>query len=71
MKMIRTSLRLKSELKKEAEIRALKENITFQELFNDALYDFLKGKKRINKIVFNDKPISKKMDNLTRDDIYE
>lgn len=71
MNMIRTSLRLKSELKKEAEIRALKENITFQELFNDALYDFLKGKKRINKIVFNDKPISKKMNHLTRDDIYE
>lgn len=71
MKMIRTTLRLKPELKKEAEMLALKGNMTFQELFNDALYDFLRGKKRINKIVFYDKPISKKMNNLTRDEIYE
>ncbi len=70
--LIRTTLRVKENLKKAAEHRALDENTTLQEIFNRALENYLRGaaKKQAKKIVFKTHNLGVPLDNLTRDDFY-
>lgn len=70
--LIRTTLRLKENLKKTAEKKALEDNTTLQEIFNRALENYLQqeAKKEAKKIVFKSYHLGKKLDNLTRSDYY-
>lgn len=72
MKLVRTSLRLKSNLKKEAERIALDKNTTLQEIFNRALEEYLNkaAQNKVRKIVFKTHNLGKPLDNLTRADYY-
>lgn len=71
--LIRTTLRLKENLKKAAEKKALQDDVTLQEVFNQALEDYLEkeAKKEAKRIVFKTHHLGKPLDNLTRDDFYE
>lgn len=71
--LIRTTLRIKEHLKKSAEEKALKDDITLQEVFNRALEEYLQkeAKKEAKKIVFKTHNLGVPLDNLTRDDFYE
>lgn len=73
MKTIRTTFRIEEQLKKEADKKAFDLNITLQKLFNDALRMLLKdlSKKKASRVVLFSKPVDKRIDNLTRDEIYE
>lgn len=68
----RTTVRLHPQLKKAAETKALELDITFQDLFNDALHAYLKdlSHKKAKKIVFHSQDLGVPLDNLTREDIY-
>ncbi len=70
--LVRTTLRLKENIKRSAEKRALEQNTTLQEIFNRALEEYLEkdAKKQAKKIVFKTYHLGKKLDNLTRDDFY-
>lgn len=72
MQLIRTTLRLKKDLKKRAERKALEENLTLQAIFNRALEQYLEdqAKKKAKKIIFKAYRFGKNLDNLTRDDFY-
>lgn len=70
--LIRTTLRLKENLKKTAERKALQDDTTLQELFNRALEEYLEkeAKKEAKKIIFKTHHLGEPLDNLTRDDFY-
>lgn len=72
MQLVRTTLRLREQLKKEAERKALEDNTSLQEIFNLALERYLEdeGKKAAKKIVFKTHNLGAHLDNLTRDDFY-
>lgn len=72
MQLVRTTLRLKENLKRQAEKRAFDERTTLQNLFNRALESYLEkeAKKEAKKIVFKVHNLGVPLDNLTRDDIY-
>lgn len=72
MNLIRTTLRLKEHLKKNAERKALEEDTTVQEILNRALENYLEkeGKKTAKKIVFKTHDLGEPLDKLTRDDFY-
>ncbi len=72
MQLVRTTVRLEKQLKKEAERTALDENTTLQDVLNRALRYYIQ-KKAVNKakkIVFKSIDLGVPLDNLTRDDIY-
>lgn len=71
--LIRTTLRINENLKKQAEKKALEDDVTLQEIFNQALEDYLQNdaKKEAKKIVFKSHNLGEPLDNLTRDDIYD
>ena len=71
--LIRTTLRINKNLKKQAEKKALEDDVTLQEIFNQALEDYLQNdaKKEAKKIVFKSHNLGEPLDNLTRDDIYD
>ena len=73
MQLIRTTIRLKSQLKKIAEHKALEENSTLQEIVNTALEKYLdsEGKKEAKQIIFKTHHLGEPLDNLTRDDYYQ
>ena len=73
MQFVRTTLRIKEDLKKTAERLALEEDTTLQALFNRALEKYLqnRAKKEAKKIVFKTHDLGAPLDNLTRDDIYD
>jgi len=73
MQLVRTTIRLNSQLKKFAEMKALEENSSLQEVVNKALEKFLEneGKKEAKKIVFRTHHLGNPLDNLTRDDYYQ
>ncbi len=73
MQLIRTTLRIESHLKKNAQRKALEENTSLQEIFNRALKKYLEqeGKKDAKKIVFKTHDLGVPLDNLTRKDYYE
>ena len=70
--LIRTTLRIKENLKKSAEQKALQDDITLQEVFNRALEYYLQNeaKKEAKKIVFKTHDFGVPLDNLKRKDYY-
>ncbi len=72
MQLIRTTLRLKEDLKKRAERKALDEDTSLQAIFNQALEAYLdqQAKRTAKKIIFKTYNLGKDLDNLTRDDFY-
>ena len=73
MQLIRTTLRVKSDLKKAAEKRALYEDTTLQNIFNKALEEYLRegAKGRAKELIFKTHDLGAPLDNLTRDDYYD
>lgn len=72
MQLIRTTLRLKENIKHAVERRAFEQQTTMQELFNRALEEYLEkdARKKAKKIVFHSHHLDKPLDDLTRDDFY-
>ncbi len=70
--LVRTTLRLKENLKRTAEKKALQDDVTLQEIFNQALEEYLEkdAKKEAGRIIFKTHHLGKPLDNLTRDDFY-
>lgn len=70
--LVRTTLRIKEDLKRSAERRAVEEDTTLQDIFNRALENYLltQVKKDAKKIVFKTHNLGESLDNLTRDDFY-
>lgn len=73
MQLQRTTLRIKEHLKKAAELKALEENTTLQNIFNKALAAYLAkdAKKKAKKLVFKSFDLGVPLDNLTRDNYYD
>ncbi len=65
-------MRLKENLKKTAERKALQDDITLQEIFNRALEEYLDkdARNQAKKIIFKTHHLGEPLDNLTRDDFY-
>ncbi len=72
MQLVRTTIRLKDTLKKAVERKAFDDDMTLQEIFNDALEKYLdqEGRKEAKRIVFGTHRLGVNLDNLTRDDYY-
>ncbi len=70
--LIRTTLRIEEKLKRNAEQKAIQDNLTLQEIFNKALEDYLneEAKKKAKRIIFKTHHLGEALDNLTRDDFY-
>lgn len=70
--LVRTTLRLKENLKKIAEKKALQDDVTLQEIFNCALEEYLDkdARQTARKIIFKTHHLGAPLDNLTRDDFY-
>lgn len=73
MQLTRTTLRIKTELKKQAEKLAIEEDKSLQDIFNLALEKYLinKAERKVKKLIFYTHDLGASLDNLTRDDIYE
>jgi hypothetical protein len=73
MNLVRTTLRIDSQIKKAAERYALEENTSLQEITNRALARYLEdnGKKEAKKLVFRTHSLGEPLDNLTREDYYQ
>lgn len=73
MKLTRTTLRLYTHLKQEAEQYALEQGSTLQEVFNTAMDAFLHtaAKKKTKRILFQSHDLKIPLDNLRRSDFYE
>lgn len=72
MQLIRTTLRLRPDLKKAVERKVLEEDTTFQAFVHRALEDYL-TKAAIHKahrLIFHTHDLGVPLDNLTRDDFY-
>ena len=69
---VRTTLRIKENLKRSAEHKALQDDVTLQEIFNRALEDYLEKEavKKAKKIIFRTHNLGEPLDNLTRDEFY-
>jgi hypothetical protein len=72
MQLIRTTIRLKENLKKRAEKKAIDENMSLQDLINRAVEQYLQNgdQRRAKKIFFKTHHLGQPLDNLTRDDFY-
>jgi hypothetical protein len=72
MNLTRTTVRLEPTLKKAAELKALELDMTFQDLFTQALKTYLDktNKKKAQKLIFMSQPMGAPLDNLTREDLY-
>lgn len=70
--LIRTTLRVKENLKKSAELKALQDDVSLQEIFNSALEYYLEkeAKKEAKKLVFKTHDLGKPLNNLKRTDYY-
>ena len=70
--LVKTTLRLKENLKKNAEKLALEEDTSLQKVFNEALENYLDktARKKAKTIVFKTFRLGSPLDNLTRDDFY-
>lgn len=71
--LVRTTLRIKENLKKSAQLKALQDDISLQDIFNRALEHYLEkeAKREAKKLVFKTHKLGEPLDNLTRDDFYE
>ncbi|OGK46433.1 hypothetical protein A2963_01540 [Candidatus Roizmanbacteria bacterium RIFCSPLOWO2_01_FULL_40_13] len=72
MQLIRTTLRIKENLKEALEKRALEEKKTLQDLFNAAIEKFIheEAEKKAKRIIFRTHDLGEKLDNLRRKDYY-
>lgn len=72
MDKIRTTLRIEKQLKTAAERRALELDTTLQDIFNTALRNYLTkaNEIKVKDILFYDRPISAKLNDLKREDYY-
>lgn len=72
MQLIRTTLRLRSDLKKAVERKALEEETSFQAFVHRALEDYLTkaATHKARRLVFHTHDLGVPLDNLTRDDYY-
>ena len=72
MQLTRTTLRLRTSLKKDAEILAIEENTSLQEILNRALQKYLEtaSKNHARKLVIKTLDLGVPLDYLTRDDFY-
>lgn len=72
MQIKRTTIRLDHQLEKEVKKTSLEIGLSFQEMVNLALKDYIKKTKtnKIKRIIFETKEMGVNLDNLTRDDIY-
>jgi len=72
MQLVRTTIRLKEQLKKSAERKALEEDTSLQKILNDALEHYLEqeGKKSAKKIVFKTHDLGVPLETLRREDYY-
>lgn len=70
--LIRTTLRINEDLKKQAEKKALQDDVTLQKIFENALAEYLQNdaKRQAKKIIFKTHNLGTALDNLTRDDFY-
>lgn len=70
--LIRTTLRIKENLKKSAEHKALEEDTSLQEILNRALAHYLEkeAKTEAKKLIFKTHNLGKPLDNLRRTDYY-
>ncbi len=70
--LIRTTLRIEENLKKNAERKAFADDVTLQEIFNRALEHYLESEAKIDakKIVFKTHDFGIPLDNLSRKDYY-
>lgn len=70
--LVRTTLRIKENLKKSAELKALRDDISLQEIFNRALEHYLDKEAKVEskKIVFKTHDLGRPLDNLSRADYY-
>lgn len=68
----RTTVRIPPQLKKAAEMLAIENDVSFQDLFQDALETYLKknSQRKAKKIVFQAKNLGIPLDDLSREDIY-
>ena len=71
--LIRTTLRLKENIKRSAEKKAHEDNTTLQDIFNRALEEYLQkdAKKQAKKIGFKTHDLGVPLDNLRREDFYD
>ncbi len=72
MELTRTTLRLRTNLKRAAEKQAVENDTSLQAIFNDALEKYLdtQASAKARKIVFRTHNLGKPLDNLKRDDYY-
>lgn len=73
MALIRTTIRMEERTKKDAELLAIEENTTFQEIVNTAVKEHIRSKKVSKgpvKIKFADLDLGG-IDNLSRSDYYD
>ena len=72
MQLTRTTLRLKTNIKKAAEQIALRDDRSLQDVFNEALETYVQSeaKKKAQKIVFKTHDLGEPLDLLTRSDYY-
>lgn len=72
MQLIRTTLRLRPDLKKATERKALEEDTTFGYIVHRALEDYLAraATRKARRLVFHTHDLGVPLDNLTRDDYY-
>lgn len=72
MQLVRTTLRIKTNLKKAAEKKAVEENRSLQDIFNHALEDYLDKKAwgKAKEIIFKTHDLGKPLDKLRRSDYY-
>ncbi|HYD34747.1 MAG TPA: hypothetical protein VD999_01625 [Vitreimonas sp.] len=72
MQLIRTTIRLRPQLKKAAEMKALKLNMTFQALLEKAIEAYLsqESRQQAQKLVFKARDLGTPLDQLDREAIY-
>jgi len=72
MNLTRTTLRIKTNLKIAAEKQAAEQHTTLQEVFNNALEQYLdnNAKRVAKKIVFKTHDLGEPLDSLSRSDYY-
>ncbi len=70
--LVRTTLRINENLKKSAELKALQEDLSLQDIFNQALERYLEddATNQAKRLVFKTHNLGKPLDNLTRADFY-
>lgn len=70
--LVRTTLRIKQNLKKTAEFKALQDDISLQDIFNRALEYYLEkeAKREAKRLVFKTHDLGKPLDNLKRVDYF-